>query len=110
MATTVVREAWYSGNRDVILRAMPDETASTRLVAYALAGNHAGIHTELAALNIAGPDRRGIYWHPTHCEYHPDVDKTRVVYRPVPASDMEEMLGGRQGVEILERTMMKEFG
>lgn len=59
---------------------------------------------------IVGPDRRGIFWHPTHAEYNTETDTTRVVFRPVPKDVIERMLGGPDGVKAVRDALMhREF-
>ena len=57
---------------------------------------------------VVGPDRRGIYWRGTHAEYDADSDTTEVVFRPMPAADMERIFAPLGGADAVRERLAAE--
>jgi hypothetical protein len=66
------------------------EPAESRIVTYP--GDRRHMMTD-EPKQLLGPDRRQIFWKPTHVEYDEDANTSRVVMRPVSMYELAQMPG-----------------
>jgi hypothetical protein len=63
-------------------------------------GNYKGDHRHVLDQGYAalmGPDMRGIAWLPCHVDYDADIDRSRVIYRPVAEYELKKAMQSHEG-------------